>query len=206
MHTVPVPVAARSKAYICGLSPAEIVGSNPTGGMDVCPLWVLSVRGLCDELITRPEESYRLRYVVECGLETSWMRRPWPTGGGGGYRAKNKQTNWYVYGSGSSVGIATELRAGRSRIESRWGRDFPPVQTGPGSHPASCKMRTGSFPRGKVRPGHAADRGHGRVELYLYPPSGPHRACKGITLPLPWLTHVTVLLVTYQCKGVLLRW
>ena len=35
-------------------------------------------------------------------------------------------------GRGSSVGIATELRAGRSGIESRWGRDFPPVQTGPG--------------------------------------------------------------------------
>ena len=32
------------------------------------------------------------------------------------------------------------LRAGRSGIESRWGRDFPPVQTGPGAHPASCKM------------------------------------------------------------------
>ena len=28
-------------------------------------------------------------------------------------------------GPGSSVGIATELRAGRSGIESRWGRDFP---------------------------------------------------------------------------------
>jgi len=27
-------------------------------------------------------------------------------------------------------------------------------------------------------------RGHGRVELYLYRPSGPHRACNGITLPL----------------------
>ena len=27
-------------------------------------------------------------------------------------------------------------------------------------------------------------RGHGRVELYLYPPSGPHRASNGITLPL----------------------
>ena len=27
----------------------------------------------------------------------------------------------------SSVGIATELRSGRSGIESRWGRDFPPV-------------------------------------------------------------------------------
>jgi len=38
------------------------------------------------------------------------------------------------------------LRAGRSGIESRWGRDFPPVQTGPGAHPAFCKMGTGSFP------------------------------------------------------------
>jgi hypothetical protein len=26
-----VPVTARSKAYVCGSSPAEIVGSNPTG-------------------------------------------------------------------------------------------------------------------------------------------------------------------------------
>ena len=33
-----VPVAARSKAQVCVRSPAEIVGSNPTGGMDVCLL------------------------------------------------------------------------------------------------------------------------------------------------------------------------
>jgi len=32
---------------------------------------VLSGRGLCDELITRPEESYRLCCVVMCDLETS---------------------------------------------------------------------------------------------------------------------------------------
>jgi hypothetical protein len=31
----PVPVAARSKAYVLGRSPAAIVVSNPTGGMDV---------------------------------------------------------------------------------------------------------------------------------------------------------------------------
>jgi len=31
------------------------------------------------------------------------------------------------------------------------------LQTGPGAHPASCKMGTGSFPGGKVRPGRAAD-------------------------------------------------
>ena len=35
---MPVPVAARSKVYFCCRSPAEIVGSNPTGGMDVCVL------------------------------------------------------------------------------------------------------------------------------------------------------------------------
>ena len=46
------------------------MGSNPTGGMDVCcECCVLSGRGLCDELITRPEESYRLWCVVVCDLE-----------------------------------------------------------------------------------------------------------------------------------------
>ena len=49
-------------------------------------------------------------------------------------------------GPGISVGIATKLRAGRSGIESRWERDFPPVQTDPGAHPASCTMGAGSFP------------------------------------------------------------
>jgi len=39
---------------------------------------VVSGRGLCDELITLPEESYRLLCVVVCDLETSRMRRPWP--------------------------------------------------------------------------------------------------------------------------------
>ena len=31
------------------------------------------------------------------------------------------------------------------------------IQTGPGAHPASCKMGTGSFPGGKERPGRDAD-------------------------------------------------
>jgi hypothetical protein len=31
-----IPVAARSKAWVFGRSAAEIVGSNTTGGMDVC--------------------------------------------------------------------------------------------------------------------------------------------------------------------------
>jgi hypothetical protein len=35
---LPVPVAVQSKAKVFGRSPAEIAGSNPTGGMDVCLL------------------------------------------------------------------------------------------------------------------------------------------------------------------------
>jgi len=60
-----------------------------------CDCFVLLVRGLCDKLITRREESHRLWCVVVCDLETSWMRRPWPWGGGGvgggGCCVKNKQ-------------------------------------------------------------------------------------------------------------------
>ena len=41
-----------------------------------CECSVLPGRGLCDELITRPEESYRLWCVFVCDLETSRMSRP----------------------------------------------------------------------------------------------------------------------------------
>jgi len=60
-----------------------------------CECCVLLGRGLCDELITRPEESYRLWCVVVCDLETSRMRRPGPTGGG---VAPNKKSIYiYIY-------------------------------------------------------------------------------------------------------------
>jgi len=49
----------------------------------------LSGRGLCDELITRPEESYRLWCVVVCDLETSRTRKSWPALGRS-TRAKKK--------------------------------------------------------------------------------------------------------------------
>ena len=42
-----------------------------------CECRVLSGRGLCDELITRPEQSYRLCCVVMCDLETSRMGAPY---------------------------------------------------------------------------------------------------------------------------------
>jgi len=41
---------------------------------------VLTGRGLFDELITRPGESYRVWCVVECDLETFEGGRPGPLG------------------------------------------------------------------------------------------------------------------------------
>ena len=67
-------------------------------------------------------------------------------------------TNLYTFdqwhlemrGPGSVVGIATGCGLDSPGIESRWGARFSaPVQTGPGAHPASCTMGTGSFPEVK---------------------------------------------------------
>jgi hypothetical protein len=69
----PVPVAARSNAArllrLWVRIPLEAL-------MFVCcECCMLSGRGLCDGLITRPEESYRLWRVVVCDQETSKTRR-----------------------------------------------------------------------------------------------------------------------------------
>jgi len=49
-------------------------------------------------------------------------------------------------GPGSVVSRATGYGLDGPGIESRLGRDFPPVQTVPGAHPASCTIGTWSFP------------------------------------------------------------
>jgi hypothetical protein len=67
--------AGPSERAVCGCSPAEIEGSNPTWSTDICcECCVLPGKSLCDELITRPEKSYRLWCVVVCDLEISRMR------------------------------------------------------------------------------------------------------------------------------------
>jgi len=49
-------------------------------------------------------------------------------------------------GPGSSVGIATDYGLDGPASNPGGDENFPPVQTGPGAHPASCKMGNGSFP------------------------------------------------------------
>jgi hypothetical protein len=72
---LPIPGAARSKTWICSRLFAGIVGSNSTGIMDVCFLWVKCVvRSLRDALITRPEETDWPWCFAVCDLETKKWR------------------------------------------------------------------------------------------------------------------------------------
>ena len=80
----------------------------------------------------------------------------------------------------SSVGKATRYGLDGPGIESRGGARFSaPVQTGPGAHPASYTMGTGSFP-GVKRSGRGVENSipssvevKERVGLCLYSRSGP---------------------------------
>ena len=94
------------------------------------------------------------------------------------------QTRLYSFiiltrGRDSSVGIATRYGLDGPGIESRCGVRFSAsVQTGPGAHPASYTVGTGSFP-GVKRPGCGVDHPppsrvevEGRLELYPYSTSG----------------------------------
>ena len=62
-------------------------------------------------------------------------------------------------------------------IESQWGRDFLLVQTCPGTHPASCKIGTSSFPGVKC----------GRGVLLTTHPLIVPRSWKSRAIPLPTL-------------------
>jgi len=92
-------------------------------------------------------------------------------------------------------------------IESRWGRDFPPVQTGPGAHPASRTMGTGSFlgvkcGRGVPLTTHPllAPRSWKGRAIPLLTRLGHNRACNGVTFYLQnniWGNSEFLLYVTY---------
>ena len=64
-----------------------------------CDRCVLSGRGVCDELITRPEEFCRLWCVVVCDLEISWMGRHWPIEGCWRQKHERKKEKGSRFGS-----------------------------------------------------------------------------------------------------------
>ena len=79
---LPIPVAARSKPWVCGRSLVGIAGSNLAEGMHVCLLWVLC---FVRKRSLRQSDHWSggvLPSAVcsECDLEVSIMR-PWPIRG-----------------------------------------------------------------------------------------------------------------------------
>jgi hypothetical protein len=88
----PIPVVARSKACVRGRSIAGIAGSNPAGDMDACLSYVL-----CAEVdISALGRLFVQKSPTQCDLsdidlETSKMRRPWPTRGCCVMQEKNVQ-------------------------------------------------------------------------------------------------------------------
>jgi hypothetical protein len=128
---------------------------------------VLSGRGLCDGLITRREESYRLWHVVVCDQETSWTRRPWPALGCRTRENNNNNVLILIYfvivlcifrGTRYLSWYSDSLRVGRSGIKSQWRARFSaPVQTEVSVHSASYTVGINqAFPEVN-RPGLVAD-------------------------------------------------
>ena len=87
----------------------------------------------------------------------------------------------YIRGTGGSVSIAPDYGLDGQRIESQWGQDFPPFQTGPGAQTASCTKGNGSFPGVKCGRG---------VLLTTHPLLAP-RSWKSRAIPLPPLWGTT---------------
>ena len=77
----PIPVTMQSKARLCGCWLSGIAGSNPTGGVDVCLLWVLC----CQVEVSASGWSLIQRTPTKCGVSECdcgalIMSRPWPIG------------------------------------------------------------------------------------------------------------------------------
>jgi len=90
-----VPVAARSKAYVCGSSPAEIVGSNPSGRHGC--LSVVSVV-CCQVEVSATSCSLVQRSPTDCGTSLYVIQKPREWGGpgplGGGAVAPKTKNNY----------------------------------------------------------------------------------------------------------------
>jgi len=103
---------------------------------------------------------------------------------------------YIIVGWDSSI-IGDLLQPGQSGDWIPVGARFSaPVQTGPGVHPASYRMGTGSFP-GVKQLGHGVDhpppstaKVKETVELYLYSPSGSLWSVVGWTLPFYLYTYI----------------
>ena len=76
----PIPVAARSKSWVCGRSLSGIARSDPAGVLSLVSVVYcqIEVSVTSWSLVQRRSSECG---VSECDREASIMRKPWPTGG-----------------------------------------------------------------------------------------------------------------------------
>jgi len=116
-HSLPIPMAVRSKAWVCGRSPAGTASSNPAGRTNTCLLWVLLC---CQVEVSATGWSLVQRSPTECGVsecvrEVSIMRRSWPTRGC--CSKKNKYFNLYIFVN----------KRGHKRLSTEWQQPCPEI-------------------------------------------------------------------------------
>ena len=68
-QAVPIPVATRSKARVCGRKVTAIAGSNPTAGMHVCLMWMLRVVRSDWSLIQRSPTETAVSSMWSCSID-----------------------------------------------------------------------------------------------------------------------------------------
>jgi hypothetical protein len=78
VSALPIPVAARSKTWVCGLWLAKIAGSNRTEGVVSVECCQVEVSALGCSLVQRSPTDCG---VTECDRKTSIIRSSWPTVG-----------------------------------------------------------------------------------------------------------------------------
>jgi len=88
----------QSKAWVCSPSIAGIVVSIPAVGISSIMFVVCRIRdGICDEVFTRSEKSYRVYlHLIVCDLETSTVEESRPNLGS--CATKEKQTEGDILG------------------------------------------------------------------------------------------------------------
>jgi len=154
---------------------------------------VLSSRGLCDELITRPEESCRLWCVVVCDTKTSWMMKPWPIGR---LSRQNKERKWQLlwinYGQSyhsevfARFCVITKNRENYGKF-SAYSR-CPLLSTQLLSEPfVSPDKHLTSYGRSACRRAHICSRGVGSIDVRYGNKVGNELLC--ITQTAQWWQH-----------------
>ena len=134
---------------------------------------------------------YRLKSSLDVKRDAGWKKK------GEGVRSTsviNKFACSRFVGRDSSVGIATCYRMDSSRIESRWGRDFPHSSTSALGSTHSYTVGTGVSLPGVKRPGRGVNHPppssaevKETTELYLYSTFGPSWPVTERKLHLPFL-------------------